>query len=89
MIVNGALIGFDILWLTTTASHWGDEFPNAPVWNATQGLRSIVVFLSIVNIAIKVKLTVRENNDVRLLLLLSSSCLKEPWPTTLVHQYKY
>jgi len=57
MIVNAALILFDILWLSTSGSSWGDQFPNAPVWNSTSGIRSLAVSLSVVDIFIKLLAT--------------------------------
>mmetsp|Transcript_14656 Transcript_14656/g.12477 ORF Transcript_14656/g.12477 Transcript_14656/m.12477 type:complete len:184 (+) Transcript_14656:32-583(+) len=53
IVTNAALIVFDIIWLLTAASHWGEEMDNAPIWNSTSGIRSFAVFFSSINILVK------------------------------------
>jgi hypothetical protein len=61
-LVNGVLIGFDILWLLTTASFWGETYPNASVWNSTTGIRKFAIYCSGFNAFFKVRLL---QNDLK------------------------
>lgn len=55
MVLNGILILVDLIWLLSVGSIWTATEKNNPVWGKLHGLHVFVIFISIVNLILKVK----------------------------------
>jgi len=54
MAINVVLIVFDILWMSTTGSSWGDNYSAYPLWNSMSGMRAFAMTFSVFNLILKV-----------------------------------
>ncbi|CAD8077857.1 unnamed protein product [Paramecium primaurelia] len=54
MVLNGILILVDLIWLLSVGSIWTATEKNNPVWGHLHGLHVFVIFISIVNVLLKV-----------------------------------
>lgn len=54
LLINGGLIIFDILWCLTMSSVWsGKPAAHEKVWHQFDNIRSVTMFLSVVNILLR------------------------------------
>ena len=54
MVLNGILILIDLIWLLSVGSIWTATEKNNPVWGHLHGLHAFVIFISVVNLFLKV-----------------------------------
>lgn len=54
MVLNGILILVDLIWLLSVGSIWTASEKNNPVWGHLHALHSFVIFISVVNLILKV-----------------------------------
>lgn len=59
MVLNGILILVDLIWLLSVGSIWTATEKNNPVWGHLHGLHVFVIFISIVNVLLKVFLLIQ------------------------------
>ena len=57
MVLNGILILIDLIWLLSVGSIWTATEKNNPVWGHLHGLHAFVIFISVVNLFLKVILS--------------------------------
>ncbi|CAD8097721.1 unnamed protein product [Paramecium sonneborni] len=62
MVLNGILILVDLIWLLSVGSIWTATEKNNPVWGHLHGLHVFVIFISIVNVLLKVGAIVAINS---------------------------
>ncbi|CAD8085224.1 unnamed protein product [Paramecium primaurelia] len=62
MVLNGILILVDLIWLLSVGSIWTATEKNNPVWGHLHGLHVFVIFISIINVLLKVGVIVAINS---------------------------
>ncbi len=52
--MNGVLVLIDFIWLLAVGGVWTTWLSNNKVWNSLHGLHVFVIFMSVVNLLVKV-----------------------------------
>lgn len=54
MIMNGVLIFVDLIWLLAVGGIWTTWLKNNKVWDDMHGLHVFALFMSVINLIVKV-----------------------------------
>lgn len=60
MILAGVMLIFDILWLSTSGSNWGERDTMYVAWNSTASIKTMAVVFSVLNVLFKVQNLIAE-----------------------------